>query len=133
MLSFSATRFSLPTTITGFFFSIGGLLCRTCIPDSQPNNIAQSYPNQPTGNINATYLIVPIPIATARHVIPSRWGILEEAYRDLLPNFPVGSYPMLLQGGINHDIELGLLGLHVSDFSVRNHHAILLPFLETRG
>lgn len=85
---------------------------------SQPNPIAQQYADTPTGTLNATLAIVPIPLATARKVIPSRFSILENAYRTLLPDFPADMYPVLMQAGLDHDIQLAAYNISVEDFQV---------------
>jgi len=84
----------------------------------QPNPIATTYPNNATGVLNATLVILPIPLATARRIIPSQWGILETAYRSLVPDFPQGMYPLFLQAGHDHDIQFAALDLSIPDFSV---------------
>lgn len=85
---------------------------------SQPNPIAQQYPNAPTGTFNATLAILPIPIDTARQLIPPQYAILEGAYRSLLPSFPEGMYPVLMQAGLDHDIQLASMNFKLPDFQV---------------
>lgn len=86
---------------------------------SQPNPIAQQYPDVPTGTLNMTLAVVPIPMATARQLIPSQIAILEGAYRALLPDFPPDMYPVVMQAGLDHDIQLPAYGITVPDFQVR--------------
>lgn len=85
---------------------------------SQPNPIAQQYPDVPTGTFNTTLAIVPIPLATARQLIPPQFAILEGAYRALLPSFPADMYPVVMQAGLDHDIQLPAYGITVPDFQV---------------
>lgn len=85
---------------------------------SQPNPIAQQYPDVPTGTFNTTLAIVPIPMATARQLIPSQFTILEGAYRALLPSFPADMYPVVMQAGLDHDIQLPAYSITVPDFQV---------------
>jgi hypothetical protein len=90
----------------------------------QPNPIATTYPNNATGVLNATLAILPIPLSTARRLVPAQYGILEAAYRSLMPDFPEGMYPLFLQGGHDHDIQFASLGVHFPDFNVRRSLAI---------
>ncbi|CAN8095532.1 unnamed protein product [Discula destructiva] len=87
-----------------------------CTTSSQPNTIAQQYPDTPTGTLNATLAIIPIPLDTARQLIPPQYAILEGAYRALLPSFPEGMYPVLMQAGLDHDIQLAAYDIRVPDF-----------------
>lgn len=89
-----------------------------CTTSSQPNPIAQQYPNTPSGTFNATLAILPIPIDTARKLIPAQYAILEGAYRELLPSFPEGMYPVLMQAGLDHDIQLPVANFSLPDFQV---------------
>jgi hypothetical protein len=69
--------------------------------------------------LNATLLIVPIPLATARRLIPARYGILERAYRSVLPaDFPADMYPLLVQAAHDHDVQLKAYDITLDDFSV---------------
>lgn len=90
----------------------------TCTTSSQPNPIAQQYPNDATGTLNTTLAIVPIPLSTARSIIPSQHAILEGAYRSLMPDFPADMYPVLVTAGLDHDIQLAALSINVQDFQV---------------
>jgi len=89
-----------------------------CTSHTQPNPIATTYPNNATGVLNVTLAILPIPMSTARELIPSEWGILESAYRSILPDFPQGMYPVMIQAGLDHDIQFASLGASIADFSV---------------
>lgn len=89
-----------------------------CATNSQPNPIAQQYPDAPTGTLNATLAILPIPVDTARQLIPQQYAILEIAYRALLPDFPEGMYPVVMQAGLDHDIQVASYGINVTDFQV---------------
>ena len=85
-----------------------------CVTESQPNPIKDVYPQDVTGLLNATLAIAAIPLKTARRIIP--YPILESAYRRLLPDFPKGMYPVLVQAAHDHDINY--LGNTIPDFSV---------------
>lgn len=89
-----------------------------CTTSSQPNPIAQQYPETPSGTFNATLAILPIPMDTARKIIPAQYAILEGAYRELLPSFPEGMYPVLMQAGLDHDIQLPVANFSLPDFHV---------------
>lgn len=88
-----------------------------CIPYSQPNPIASQYPGNVTGTVNATLVLLPIPFAYARLIIPAKYAILKDAYRSLLPNFPEDQYPALLQMVRDHDIRYQGINA-IQDFSV---------------
>lgn len=88
----------------------------TCQTHDQPNPIAALYPNNATGTLNGTVSILPISLALARSVIPSKYRILEHAYRTLLPGFPEGMYPAVLQA--LHDHEVQAFGYKIPDFTV---------------
>lgn len=92
-----------------------------CTTSSAPNPIAQEYPDAPTGTLNGTLAIIPIPLATARQLIPAQYNILEGAYRALLPSFPDGMYPVLLQAVLDHDIQVASMNINVPDFQVSIH------------
>lgn len=90
----------------------------SCSTQSKPNPIAAQYPDDATGTLNTTLLLVPIPYETAREMVPPQWGILNHAYDALLPDFPKDMYPVVLQAGLDHDIQLLSLGIKVPDFTV---------------
>ncbi|KAJ4425232.1 hypothetical protein N0V82_000042 [Gnomoniopsis sp. IMI 355080] len=87
-----------------------------CATSSQPNPIAQQYPDAPTGTLNATIAIMPISLDKAKQLIPPQYAILEHAYRALLPDFPEGMYPVMMQAGLDHDIQLAAFGISIPDF-----------------
>lgn len=64
--------------------------------------------------------IVPIPLTTARKIVPSQHAILEGAYRALMPDFPADMYPVLVTAALDHDIQLAALSINVKDFQVSN-------------
>ncbi|KAK0754438.1 hypothetical protein B0T18DRAFT_312519 [Schizothecium vesticola] len=88
-----------------------------CVSHDQPNPLADLFPNNATGVLNATLLIIPIALETARRLIPPQYGILERAYRDLLPDFPAGMYPVLMQAAHDHDVQFKAYGITIDDFS----------------
>ncbi|KAF2439397.1 hypothetical protein P171DRAFT_457974 [Karstenula rhodostoma CBS 690.94] len=96
-----------------------------CTTVDQPNPIASIYPNNATGTLNGTVAIIPISLALARQLIPSQYGILEHAYRALLPDFPQGMYPAIVQA--LHDHEVQAFGYKIDDFS---RTGIEFPFVD---
>lgn len=90
-----------------------------CVPQDSPNTIYPDYPNIVSGNLNTTIMIVPISMETAREVIPNGWGILEDAFRSLLPSFPEEMYPMMVVGAHDHDLHLPAYNFSLPDFTVR--------------
>ena len=88
-----------------------------CTSSSSPNPIAAQYPQNVTGTINGTIIVVPIPLTLARSIIPSQYPILTQSYQSLLPSFPKDQYPMFLEGVLDHDIR-SMNGLSlVADFT----------------
>ena len=62
--------------------------------NSQPNPLAFTFPNMTTGTINASYVILPLEYNAARAIIPSKYGILSESIKAVLPFFPKDKYPV---------------------------------------
>lgn len=91
-----------------------------CVSRDLANPIASTFPNNATGVLNATLAIIPIPLETARRLIPAQYGILEHAYRSILPHFPEGMYPVLVQAAHDHDVQLKAFDITLEDFSVRH-------------
>lgn len=96
-----------------------------CTSIDQPNPIAALFPNNATGTLNGTIAVLPIPLTLARKLIPSQYGILEHAYRELLPSFPAGMYPAIVQA--MHDHEVQAFGYKIDDFSVGFSSIMHLP------
>lgn len=61
---------------------------------SQPNLIAEIFPDDFTGVINGTYAVLPIDYELARSIIPRRYRILDAGIRRLLPSLPGDKYPV---------------------------------------
>lgn len=89
-----------------------------CASHDHGNPLAELFPNNATGVLNATLAIIPISLEMARRLIPPQYGILERAYRSLLPNFPEGMYPVMVQAAHDHDIQLRTYDITLEDFSV---------------
>ena len=106
---------------------------QVCVSQDRPNPIAAQYPNYATGNLNGSTLIIPIPLKTARDVIPKEYHILEEAYRALLPSFPHDKYPMMATAAHDHDLHLQTMQLNVPDFSVCLSSKSLILLVLTRN
>lgn len=101
-----------------------------CLSQDSPNQHATSYPDFISGNLNGTLLIIPIPLDAARQVIPKEYGIVEGAYRALLPSFPRGMYPMMAQIVHDHDLQIASYNISVEDFS---RAAFEFPFIDLLG
>ncbi|PSN75456.1 hypothetical protein BS50DRAFT_541496 [Corynespora cassiicola Philippines] len=108
--------FGLPTDIPSM---------ASCTTNDEPNPIASMYPNNATGTLNGTIAVIPIPLKVARQLIPPQYGILEHAYRDLLPDFPRGMYPAVVQA--LHDHEVQAWGYKIPDFS---RTGVEFPFVD---
>ena len=89
----------------------------SCQTRSQPNPIAQTYPDQTTGTVNGSVIVLPIPLSIARAAIPSQYPILTKQYQQWLPGLGEDMYPAMLNTLFDHDIQMASLGVHVPDFS----------------
>ncbi|KAM7204722.1 hypothetical protein V8F20_003506 [Naviculisporaceae sp. PSN 640] len=101
-----------------------------CVTHDHPNPLAEMFPNNATGVLNATLAIIPIPMDLARRLIPHQYGILEQAYRALIPDFPEGMYPIMLQAAHDHDVQFRAYGITLDDFS---RVGFEFPFLDMLG
>ena len=99
------------------YFGLAEPTSGLCLSVDQPNPIASIYPNNATGTLNGTIAVIPISLRLARQLIPPQYGILEHAYRALLPSFPQGMYPAIIQAVHDHDVQA--FGYKIDDFSVR--------------
>ncbi|KAL7625739.1 hypothetical protein AAE478_004962 [Parahypoxylon ruwenzoriense] len=110
-----------------------------CVSQDFPNQHAQQFPTLVSGNLNGTTLIVPISLKTAREMIPAEYGIVEAAYRELLPAFPEGMYPMMAQIVHDHDIQLPAYNASLPDFSdiprslLAKRASLEFPFIDIFG
>jgi hypothetical protein len=101
---------------SNYFERPAQFVASVCISVDQPNPVASIYPNNATGTLNGTLAVLPITLELARLLIPSQYGILEHAYRALLPSFPRGMYPAIAQA--LHDHEVQAFGYKIDDFTV---------------
>ena len=62
--------------------------------NSQPNPIARTFPNMTTGTINGSFVVLPLDYDVARAIVPSRFGILRQSIKAVLPFFPEDKYPV---------------------------------------
>lgn len=108
--------FVLRYAFSNYFALPSELLLPVCNTVDQPNPIASIYPNNATGTLNGTIAVLPISLKLARQLIPPQYGILEHAYRALLPSFPKGMYPAIVQA--LHDHEVQAFGYKIEDFTV---------------
>ncbi|PHH79083.1 hypothetical protein CDD80_5642 [Ophiocordyceps camponoti-rufipedis] len=106
-----------------------GALPHGCPSSSSPNPIADRFPDKVTGTLNGTTLIVPVDLAFARRVIPAEFGILEGLYRELVPEFPAGRYPMVVTTVHDHDVGVKALNVSMDDFSVC-YFPLEFPFVD---
>lgn len=89
----------------------------TCSSPSQPNPIAEQYPDYPTGVVNGTTAIVLIPYTTARSIVPKEYQILTKAYQELFPTIPMDMYPAVFEAVEDHDVKTLNIGV-LPDFRV---------------
>ncbi|KAL0943614.1 uncharacterized protein CTRU02_201501 [Colletotrichum truncatum] len=97
-----------------------------CVNQDQPNPLSSQHPNNATGVLNVTMAIIPIPMSAARSMVP--FGILENALRAVMPDFPAGMYPVVVQAGHDHDIRFQDIG--IPDFSRAGFE---FPFVDLLG
>ncbi|KAH6691412.1 hypothetical protein F5X68DRAFT_252378 [Plectosphaerella plurivora] len=124
----------IPLSVVGLLIGLVLFLGQTdaspiqCQTDDQANILHDLFPNNATGNFNATIVVIPITLDLARKIIPSSYKILEAAYRSLLPDFPADSYPVIIQAGHDHDIRY--MEYSIPDFS---RVGFEFPFLDLLG
>jgi len=111
-MSLLALRYASST----YFEAPAQIVASVCTSVDQPNPVASIYPNNATGTLNGTVAVLPISLELARQLIPPQYGILEHAYRALLPSFPQGMYPAIVQA--LHDHEVQAFGYKIEDFTV---------------
>ncbi|KAK4207400.1 hypothetical protein QBC37DRAFT_298801 [Rhypophila decipiens] len=92
--------------------------------------LAQQYPDMPTGTLNVTLAILPIPLHVVRKILPAKWNVLTRPYRALLPDFPQDMYPVFMQFALDHDIQLEAFNFSFPDF---NKAAFSFPFIDLLG
>jgi hypothetical protein len=112
------SMFVLRYASTLYFSAPAAAVSDLCQTRDQPNPIASLYPNNATGTLNGTVAVIPISLQLARQLIPPQYSILEHAYRHLLPDFPLGMYPALMEA--LHDHEVQAFGYKIPDFTVSN-------------
>ena len=62
--------------------------------ESLPNPIAQDYPDQITGTINASYFVIPISYEEARAVVPVKYNILTHQIKKVWKEYGKHKYPV---------------------------------------
>ncbi|KAF2680913.1 hypothetical protein K458DRAFT_310761 [Lentithecium fluviatile CBS 122367] len=120
-LSLLALRYASST----YFDAPSQIVASVCTSVDQPNPVASLYPNNATGTLNGTIAVLPISLELARQLIPPQYDILEHAYRALLPSFPKGMYPAIVQA--LHDHEVQAFGYKIDDFT---RTGIEFPFID---
>lgn len=88
------------------------------------------YPDLPTGTLNMTITVIPIPLNVARSMIPIEYPILTSAYLSLLPSsWSKDSYPLIVESRFDHDIRYH--GIQpIADFQ---NFVALFPFVGRLG
>ncbi|KAG9035617.1 hypothetical protein FRB95_011023 [Tulasnella sp. JGI-2019a] len=95
--------------------------------NSQPDPLASTYPNNVTGTVNQTIVVVPIPYSLARCLIPEKYNILSN-YAAMLPGFPSNMYPLVIEGKLDHDVQIS--GIGSPDFTSVQFN---FPFIDLLG
>ena len=62
--------------------------------NSQPNPITKTFANMTTGTVNGSFVVLPLDYDVARAIIPSKYGILRQSIKAVLPFFPEDKYPV---------------------------------------
>lgn len=94
-----------------------------CLTQTVVNPIWQLFPDNVTDVINATLALIPIPYDMARSIIPAKYGILTDAYKNLLPNIPDGLYPAIFQSEWDYDIRFGSITIPGFDPTQEGAHS----------
>ncbi|OJD29550.1 isoflavone reductase family protein [Diplodia corticola] len=100
----------------------------TCSSESQPNPIPTAGGTNPSGTINGTLAVLPIPLSEAQRIVGDKYTIQTAAYRELLPSFPADMYPAIIQAVLDHDIQAS--GIRIPDFT---RISIEYPFISIPG
>lgn len=99
--------------------------CGTCLP----NPLAEIYPYNVTGIINATTAVLLVPLPYAQSLLPSRFSnaTLNHAYTRF--NIPPSLYPIIIEAAIDHDIRFNK-STALADFSSLK---VTFPFIDLLG
>lgn len=99
--------------------------CATCLP----NPLAEIYPHNVTGTINATTAVLLVPLSYAQSLLPSNLSnsILNHSYTQF--NIPPYLYPIVVEAAIDHDIRYNNSAA-LADFSSLR---IEFPFIDLLG
>lgn len=94
-----------------------------CLTQTVVNPIWQLFPDNVTDVINATLALIPIPYEMARAIVPAKYDILTDAYKNLLPNIPNGTYPALFQSKWDYNIRYGNISIPGFDPTQEGAHS----------
>ncbi|KAJ5762943.1 hypothetical protein N7533_001624 [Penicillium manginii] len=102
-------------------------LCHLTSAQAGPNTLAQYNPSKRTMSVNATFCILPISKADARTI--SGHEPLDIP-KSVLPSFPDGMHPLIVQAGINNDIRMTALDLVPLQIPTLMQGSLILPYVD---
>lgn len=92
-----------------------------------PNTLAQFNPANRTMSFNGTFCIVPIPKNVVRPI--TGYDPLDIPV-SVLPSFPAGMHPLLLQGGYQNDIRMTALNLAPLQIPGLTQASLTIPYTD---
>lgn len=93
-----------------------------------PNTLAALYPANRTTSVNETYCILPVPKTVIEKITHGYKPL--DVPTDILPNFPPGMHPMIVQGGYQNDIRMTPLNLVPLQIPSLMQAAIIVPYAD---
>ncbi|OAA75664.1 hypothetical protein LEL_07652 [Akanthomyces lecanii RCEF 1005] len=114
-----------------FHFSVAvalATLLRVANAQAGPNTLAVYNPANRTTSTNSTYCILPVPKAIIEKITKGYKPL--DVPTDILPAFPAGMHPLIVEGGYQIDIRMTALNLAPLQIPSLMQGAILVPFAD---
>lgn len=92
-----------------------------------PNTLAIYNPANRTTSINATFCIIPIPKGVVKTITGHE---ALDVPTSILPSFPSGTHPLLLQGGYQNDIRMTPFNLVPLQIPALMQGSLIVPFTD---
>lgn len=113
-----------------FLLSFTTLFSGSVRAQAGPNTLGQFNPANRTMSINGTTCIIPI----AKDVVRSITGHNPlDVPTSILPSFPAGMHPLLLQGGYQNDIRMTALNVAPLQIPGLTQAALIVPYTDVAG
>lgn len=105
----------------------GGWLWTSSNAQAGPNTLAQFNPANRTMSYNGTFCVVPIPKEVVRPI--TGYDPLDVP-TSVLPSFPAGMHPLILQNGYQNDIRMTALNLAPLQIPGLTQSALIVPYTD---